>query len=273
MVESQEQPERKICRVIVLGRDGTEVLIKLTGAGFVFPCVKIPSWERLADKLTTALKRDWGCEAVCLLSVEGSKQDGDSGGDPYEVTECWHDGGRKNETIWKPIRSLTADSFQSEAEFFAFEQCMHQLERYEGDPSSPFARRGWLTTLRDWSANVIQPLGLELTGPLRQYNAGPAFNLIRLETTGPAVWFKAVGEPNLREFPITMKLAELFPMFMPDVLAAKPEWNGWLVARSGRKQSRRNKGYYVLGADCSRPCETSNSVHSRIRIHTALGRT
>lgn len=85
-----------------------------------------------------------------------------------------------------------------------------------------------MSELRDWTAHVIQPLGLELTGPLRQHNAGPAFNLIRFETTGPAVWFKAVGEPNLREFPITMKLVELFPMFMPEVLATKPKWNAWL---------------------------------------------
>ena len=82
--------------------------------------------------------------------------------------------------------------------------------------------------LRHWTAHVIRPLGLELTGPLRQYNASPSFSLIRFETNGPAVWFKAVGEPNLREFPITLKLAELFPRFMPEVLGTKPEWNGWL---------------------------------------------
>lgn len=37
-----------------------------------------------------------------------------------------------------------------------------------------------------------------------------------------------MGEPNLREFPITVKLAELFPSFMPEVLGTKSEWNGWL---------------------------------------------
>lgn len=214
--------------MIVLGRDGTEVLLNIAKLGFALPAVEIPRWERLAENLTAVVKEDWGCDAICLFTPNLSSEDGNSNGKHYEVLECWHDGGRKDETVWKPIRCLTADCFQSEAEFLAFEQCMHQLEGYESDPSSPFARRGWLTALRDWSANVIQSPGLELTGPLRQYNAGPAFNLIRLETTGPAVWFKAVGEPNLREFPITMKLAELFPMFMPEVLATKPGWIGWL---------------------------------------------
>lgn len=81
-------------------------------------------------------------------------------------------------------------------------------------------------------------MGLELTDFLRQFNASPVFNLIRFETTGPAVWFKAVGEPNLREFPITARLAELFPGFMPEIVAIKPEWNGWLC----REVNGRNLG-------------------------------
>ena len=35
-MESQEQSESQICRVIVLGREGTEVLLKIPEAGFAF---------------------------------------------------------------------------------------------------------------------------------------------------------------------------------------------------------------------------------------------
>ena len=227
-MESQEQSERQICRAIVLGREGTEVLLKIPGPGFAFPAVEVPRWERLAENLTAALRRDCGCDAVCLFSPNHSSEDRDSNGKHYEVMECLREGGRKDETVWKPIRSLTADSFQNEAEFRILEQCLHQLDRYERDPSSPFARRGWLAELRRWTADVIRPLGLELTGPFCQYNASPSFSLVRFETNGPAVWFKAVGEPNQREFPITLKLAERFPRFIPEVLGTKPEWNGWL---------------------------------------------
>ena len=227
-MESQEQSERQICRAIVLGREGTEVLLKIPGPGFAFPVVEVPRWERLAENLTAALKRDCGCDAVCLFSPNHSSEDRDSNGKHYEVMECLREGGRKDETVWKPIRSLTANSFQNEAEFRILEQCLHQLDRYERDPSSPFARRGWLAELRRWTADVIRPLGLELTGPFCQYNASPSFSLVRFETNGPAVWFKAVGEPNQREFPITLKLAERFPRFIPEVLGTKPEWNGWL---------------------------------------------
>src|ERR1019366_2928494 len=62
-----------------------------------------------------------------------------------------------------------------------------------------------------------------------QLNASPSFSLVRFETSGPAVWFKAVGKPNLREFPITLALARLLPQYLPPILAARPEWNGWLA--------------------------------------------
>jgi len=52
--------------------------------------------------------------------------------------------------------------------------------------------------------------------------------LIRFETNGPAIWFKATGEPNLREFPITVALAKLLPQFVPTIVAVLPASNGWL---------------------------------------------
>lgn len=227
-MESQEQSEREICHVIVLGRDRTEVLLKPAETGFVFPTLEIPRRVRLAENLTTALRKDWGCDAVCLFTPNHSSEDGKSNGEHYEVMECWQDEGRKSETVWRAIHSLTADSFQNEGGFRIFEQCLHQLDRYECDPSSPFARRGWLGSLRDWTADVIRPFGLELTGAMRQYNAGPSFCLIRFETVGSAVWFKAVGKPNLRELPITLELARRFPGFIPEILGTRPEWNGWV---------------------------------------------
>jgi len=68
-----------------------------------------------------------------------------------------------------------------------------------------------------------------LTGEFRQLNASPTFALLRFETNESAVWFKAVGEPNLREFPISLTLATLFPGFVPGILATHPAWHGWLM--------------------------------------------
>jgi len=213
--------------VIVFGRDGGDVLLKVTEAGFVFPCVEIPRWERLAENLTAALKKDWGCDAVCLFTPSNLSEGGNANGAHYEVMECWldqHTGGMD----WKSVHSLTEDSFQDESDFRTLSRCLHELDAYEHDPSSPFARKGWITRVRAWASDAIRPLGLELGPSFRQYNASPSFSLIRLETNGPAIWFKAVGEPNLREFSITLKLAELFPRFVSEILGTKLEWNAWL---------------------------------------------
>jgi hypothetical protein len=227
-MQSQERFERETWHVIVLRRDGTEVLLKIAESGFSFPAVEIPRWERLAENLTAALRRDWSCDTVCLFTPSLSPEDGNSTDRHYEVMECWRDEGRIREIAWESIPSLTADSFRDEADFRIFEQCLHQLDRYERDPSSPFARRGWLAELRCWTSDVIRPLGLELTGPCRQCNASPSFSLVRFQTNGPAVWFKAVGEPNQREFPITLKLFQNFPNYLPQLLGARADWSGWL---------------------------------------------
>jgi hypothetical protein len=226
-MKSQEQCELQTCRVIVFRPGVADVLLKCSEDGFAFPCVKVPRWERLAENLTAALKTNWDCDAVCLFTPNNTSLDGDPNGPHYEVMECWRDehiGGLD----WKPVASLTADSFHNKEEFRILEQSLHELEGYESNPASPFAKGGWLARLREWTAEMVSRLGFELTGPLCQYNASPAFNLIRFETTGAAVWFKAVGEPNLREYPITLKLAELFPKFVPEILGTKPEWNAWL---------------------------------------------
>jgi hypothetical protein len=228
-VKPQQQSEREIWHVIVFSHDGTEVLLKIAESGFAFPAVEIPCWERLAENLTGALKKDWGCDALCLFALNDSSREDHSNGDHYGVMQCWNEVERTAKTVWKPLRSLTADSFQDKATFQTLGQSLHELDSYEHDPSSPFAQRGWITRLVGWAADLIRPLELEIGSSIRQYNASPSFSLIRLETNGPAVWFKAVGEPNLREFPITLKLAELFPRFIPEILGTKPEWCAWLA--------------------------------------------
>jgi hypothetical protein len=53
--------------------------------------------------------------------------------------------------------------------------------------------------------------------------------LIRFETDGSALWFKAVGEPNVHEYSITRKLSTAFPEFVPHILGTRSEWNAWLM--------------------------------------------
>lgn len=246
--------------MILLGRDRTEILLWRSDVGLALPTVEILRWERVAESLTSIVKRGLGCDAICLFTPNRSREDSTSNLSRYEVMECWRDGGSTGGTTWKAINSLNPRRFQHAEEFKTIEQCLHQLEGYECDPSCPFARSRWISELRGWAAETIRPLGLELTDSLRQYNASPTFSLIRLETNGPAVWFKAVGEPSLREFPITLKLAELFPKFMPEILGTKPEWNGWL--------SRQVQGGNLGQTDDLAPWEQAAANLARLQIES-----
>jgi len=89
-----------------------------------------------------------------------------------------------------------------------------------------------MSELQDWAGKAIHPLGMELL-QFRQLNGCETFSLIRFETTQYPVWFKAVGEPNLREYEISLALARLFPDYVPTIIATRPEWHGWLMADSG----------------------------------------
>jgi hypothetical protein len=103
-------------------------------------------------------------------------------------------------------------------------------ELQSGEAIGPFGRPGWIEELSSWVQHEIEPYGLRLNGEFRQLNASPTFALLRLKTNVQAVWFKAVGEPNLREFPIAVALSRLFPGFVPTVIATHPAWHGWVTA-------------------------------------------
>ena len=79
-----------------------------------------------------------------------------------------------------------------------------------------------------WVQMTLNPLGQALNGSISQLNCGPRFSLMRFETNGPAVWFKATGPPNTHELSLTSCLARLFPDYVPKLLAVHPRWNGWL---------------------------------------------
>jgi hypothetical protein len=229
-VDSTKQSDRETYRVVVFSPDRTDVLLVADEAGFMLPAVEIPRWQRTAETLTRTVRTRWGCDAICLFLTKTTQPSTYSGGDHYLAMECCRYGeGNDDNGVWTAIRSLFRDRFRDAADYMAIQQCLAEGDSYANDKASPFARWGWFEELRTWTAEVIRPLGLRLGGPFCQFNATPSYSLIRFETSGPAVWFKAVGEPSLREFSITLTLSHLFPRFLPVVLAARPEWHGWLT--------------------------------------------
>jgi len=134
-------------------------------------------------------------------------------------------------TCWMPP-SAAADC-RDAGEAAAVMESLEELDSYlRGERPGPFARPGWLKELFQWVEDQISPLGLRLTGGFRQWNASPTFSLVRLETNEGALWFKATGEPNSHELPVSLLLARLFPGHVPRILGVHPFWNGWLTAEA-----------------------------------------
>jgi hypothetical protein len=59
----------------------------------------------------------------------------------------------------------------------------------------------------DWISSSLQTHSMFLTGAFRQFNASSTFSLIQFETNRRPVWFKAMGQPDIRECPVTLALA------------------------------------------------------------------
>ena len=225
------QPESKTYRVIAFSRDRKELLLLPAGARFLLPPIEVPRRQRVAENLTSAMNARWGHDAVCLFPLDVSPSGSRAGELNYQVMQSCHSSKtHESPGTWMPVLSLSQESFADAADYVAIQRSLIECEAHAQCPrEGPFARPGWFEQLREWVEKTIRPLGLHLTGRFRQLNASPSFSLIRFETNGPAVWFKAVGEPNLKEFPITLTLARLFPQYLPRILATQPAWNGWIA--------------------------------------------
>jgi len=230
--KSLQQPDREIYRAVVLGADGRELLVVAHDHGpSSFPWVDIPRDQRLCRKSYDG--NEDGVELRNDLSIHPRPS---ILGRPHErsfAIRSWS--AAIKHMIFEPVgvgcRRCCRAIFAKVADYAAVVQSVVEcLAHVGGEAPGPFARIGWLTQLREWVEEVVTPLGLHLSRRFCQLNAAPRFSLIRLETNGPAIWFKAVGEPNLREFPSYAHAGRTFPEVpSADFGFALRVWNGWLA--------------------------------------------
>ena len=130
---------------------------------------------------------------------------------------------------WYPREEVGLENLPRAIDYWLLKSAVPQALAHDRAGAGSFASSGFLEQLRTWVASVLKQHGWILEREWYQYNVGPFFCLIRFKTSGPDVWFKAVGEPNLREYTIITKLSELYPRYVPRILGSHPEWHGWLM--------------------------------------------
>jgi hypothetical protein len=230
-LNTQQQDDRDTYLLIITRRNGSELLCLPDGPYHALPSVDIPRWQRVAEPIRNALKTHLNVDAYSLFTCPCEPATSEKSCTLFQAMECVH----PNEPLpptasWAPFRSLTIASFRDGDHSRMISNALRTLSHHDDTRrAGPFAKPGWLRDMCSWIAQQIEPLKIRLTGNFRQLNASSSFNLMRFETTGPAVWSKAVGKPNTREFNIVSTLAALLPEYVPPIIAVRPEWNAWLT--------------------------------------------
>jgi Phosphotransferase enzyme family len=229
-INRDKQTDREIYRLIITRRRAAEILLEPTGSGWCLPRLEVQSGQRLAEQLTLGTREEWGLEAYCLFIPGFITAPENALRKKYVLMESIkQNDNAPTSTYWVPSTAAIREATLPDDDCAAARSSLQEVERYVAEPlAGAFGRPRWIKELFQWVQDQIDPLGLRLTGSFKQFNASPTFSLIRIETGGPAVWFKATGEPNVHEMPVTVTVARLFPRHVPELLGVHSSWNGWL---------------------------------------------
>jgi hypothetical protein len=220
--------ETETWRLILFRRNASELLAFRSSGGLYLPSGEIPIHTRVVQVLNSEIRARWGLDVYSLYPLPA---DFAHPAIRYHVVEALrHDTVPPQGTEWIHVRGLTKACFAEPADYSAVETWNEHLTGTGSNGgSSPLEKPGSLFFIRDLVRDAIQPIPLALKEDFLQFNAGSGFSLVRFETDGDAVWFKAVGAPNEHEFPLTITLASIIPSYLPRVLAAHPSLNAWIM--------------------------------------------
>jgi hypothetical protein len=210
--------------LVITRFEGKEVFLHESSDCAGLPRAVVPRHARLARDLTAAVTDKWGLKTVCLFGISTPAS---STLKNLQVLECLEStADLPSNGRWLPL--AVASSVLHGEDLRILDAAIEQLDGYaSGTVDNVFARSGWMPDLLGWVSDNLKPHGLHLNGRWTQFGAGPHYNLLRLETDGPAVWFKAAGDTP-REFNVMTRLAPNEPRFFPRLIASRADWSAWL---------------------------------------------
>jgi hypothetical protein len=132
------------------------------------------------------------------------------------------------------LDSLTAVFLEQIADEEGSEAENERLRAVLAGERGPLSRPGWIAKAIAWVESEISGATVRAEG-IRQYNASRGFALLRVALSdGRYCWLKAAGAPNRHEFDVTCLLAKMYPGALPPIVAARRDWNAWLMEDAGR---------------------------------------
>jgi hypothetical protein len=230
-VQQLHEIAKETWRLIVLRCNAWELLVVEDGRGFSLPSVEIPKGSRVARELNDQLKCIWNLDVFSLYPLPPiAPANGSSASQCYVVETIGSDAPTPKSARWLPISTLSGQRLVKD-DATAIHRWREDLDDTHANGDHSFlGTAGSFAATRAWVQQILEPSGVSLGKQFLQINASKTFSLVRFETDEGAVWFKAVGEPNVREFSITVGLSHLFPRYTAPLLATEPRWNAWLAS-------------------------------------------
>ena len=209
---------------LVLVRFGSQAIwADPTDGALSLPRITIPRWARPTEQLQLAIEADRDLRTI-VLDFLPSKMDFA----PCAVVEIM-----SSETH-DSLASASIDEIAAEEMTSEEREAIKAILDGNGSARGPFSRIGWIQEAMEWMRAEVGH-DIVFTGDIHQFNAGGSFALARFRTQdGPAYWLKATGEPSVHEFYITKTLAKLCPEFLPRPIAAREDWNAWVMEDGGQ---------------------------------------
>ncbi len=225
---TQFNPHYDRYKLALISRSTKRVFAENTAGDIRLPLISIPRWTRFAEQVQAEIEHRWGFKTV-LLDRFGDCP----GGDHVVAAEVigadrpdeWQ--GRFGWTAFAKIQAHDIPDPDRAA--------IDKLLTLGATGRGPFSRLRWTDQLLDWIAEETDLDHSHLSREFQHLNGTANDSLIRIHRrNASALWFKAVGEANLREFQSTKMLSRYFPAYLPTILAICEDCNGWLMEDAGK---------------------------------------
>ena len=218
-------PDCNHFRLFLIEPCSRTVLARRDGERWVLPRANIPRWSRIAPNILSKIRGQLGIQAIVLDELDALAHDSLILAEVIDRPQSGND----SSFSWKNLRDLATDEFVGE------ELRTVRALVFEGTTGrGQFSRLGWFSEVLSWTASHTDVATKQFV-EIKQVNAASSSTLIRFATeNGFAVWFKAVADPSMIEYRVTVKLREYFPDYLPTLLATHDVWHAWLMEDAGR---------------------------------------
>jgi thiamine kinase-like enzyme len=236
-------------------------LIDIDGT-YSLPAIRVPQWERPAEQLQKAIRLAWKLH-ILVLEFLGSTE----GYPACVIAEV---------LASNDVADLKAVGVRQLSSAALGEQQRVQLESMLAGGSGVDGSWSQLGRIDEAITWLESESGKRLSSKreIEQYNAGGGFALVRFRMEdGAHYWLKATGVPNAHELPVTTVLSALCGDCLPEIVAARPSWNAWLMSESARpvaKLPTHPMELFTLLNDAAR-CMADLQTKTRSRSCELLG--